>query len=185
MVVRCFFWKRANSVLEKFVIKKPPILLAPRAKVKFKANLNKLLENYYPQVDLHLAFRNKLNIGSFFRSKDEIPKMLRSRVVYKYTCKICKDFYIGKTVRTLRTRVFQHMGLSERTSAPLVKKDFSSIRLHMEEHGDEVDPDQFEILDYGGGEVDLLILETLWSNEQSPKISRKGSSLILCSVDVN
>ena len=114
-----------------------------------------------------------------FQLKDRIPTMQRSRVVYKYTCGICRDTYIGKTMRRLATRVSEHRGRSERTGRASDCPPFSAIRQHMESHGSLVDPECFQIVTSSNGDINLKILETLAIHQQKPKICSQESSLIL------
>ena len=41
--------------------------------------------------------------------KDSVPRELRSRVIYKFTCACCNACYIGETGRHFSTRVREHL----------------------------------------------------------------------------
>ena len=186
-----FFWNKANTMIGRLYAPSPPIPTVEKAKVfipldyygrisdKFRVTVTKLVGDIYPQIKLHLAFRNRNTIGSMFQLKDRIPTMQRSRVVYKYTCGICRDTYIGKTMRRLATRVSEHRGRSERTGRASDCPPFSAIRQHMESHGSLVDPECFQIVTSSNGDINLKILETLAIHQQKPKICSQESSLIL------
>jgi len=44
--------------------------------------------------------------------KPPVPKLLRSRVVYKITCPGCESSYVGQTVRHLKTRLAEHKNIN-------------------------------------------------------------------------
>ena len=48
--------------------------------------------------------------------KDQIPKMMKSYVVYQFNCPSCNDSYIGKTERNLCIRTEEH-ACSDKESA--------------------------------------------------------------------
>ena len=45
------------------------------------------------------------------RSKDPLPVLLRSGVVYRIPCKDCNTSYVGQTLRTLDRRIKEHQRL--------------------------------------------------------------------------
>ena len=186
-----FFWKKANTIINRLYSPVPRLPTVEKAKVfipldyygpvsdKLRSALTKLVTEYHPYINLHLAFRNRNTIGSFFQIKNPIPLMQRSRVVYKYTCGICSDTYIGKTMRRLATRVSEHRGISDRTDKPLACPPFSAIREHMQQHNVAVDPRCFKILATSTNDTNLKILETIATHQMKPEISTKESSMIV------
>ena len=57
-------------------------------------------------------FCNNLDIKlikNLFSVNDTIPKTLRSRVVYKFSCAGCSACYVGETNRHLATYVHEHL----------------------------------------------------------------------------
>ena len=48
--------------------------------------------------------------------KDQIPKLMKSYVVYQFNCPSCNDSYIGKTERNLCIRTEEH-ACSDKESA--------------------------------------------------------------------
>ena len=145
---------------------------AGQVSTKFQTSFTNLINKFYPQVSLQFAFKSKHRIGSYFRYKDIVPKSMRARVVYKYTCKICKDFYVGKCLRDLDSRITEHRGLSSRNH-------YSAIRDHMNIHQEHVDPDCFTILSQADNDLDLKILETLFAHDLKPAICKQPTSLSL------
>jgi hypothetical protein len=47
-------------------------------------------------------------ISKYFPLKDPIPKLLKSKVVYKLKCSDCEATYIGKTMRHAKKRLQEH-----------------------------------------------------------------------------
>ena len=47
-----------------------------------KLEIQTLIKRFYPQINLHLSFKNDFSIGSLFSYKDRIPSSMRSNVVY-------------------------------------------------------------------------------------------------------
>ena len=102
------FWNQCNRVLTNFYQKKEKIPTVPHAILHhsvqyygpitdmYKVKIKSLVSSYYPQLKLRLGHSNNLTVGSFFKLKDNIPKEMRSGVVYKYSCEACKASYIGK-----------------------------------------------------------------------------------------
>ena len=47
--------------------------------------------------------------ANMFNTKDVIPNLLRSSVIYQYSCDKCQNLYIGRTSRHLGKRIREHM----------------------------------------------------------------------------
>ena len=188
-----FFWSRANRIINKLYVKRPGIPFVPCAKVyipldyfgtvsdKYSKLFKELVKRFYPQVDIQFAFRNRNTIGSYFRVKDCIPLRLRTGVVYKFTCGVCNDSYIGKTIQHLDSRISQHMGVSEYTYKVTQSSMNlqSSIRDHMKVHNMGVDPNSFSIMTQANSDLDLKVYETLFSHMLKPEICKNETSLTL------
>ena len=121
-----------NAQIEKFLSKRldfqPAISSASRKPLYFVLpyyghksvllvkQLTNLISDFFPHVNAKLILTNKHQIGSYLGYKDKIPKMLRSSIVYQYSCpQDCGSAYIGSSIRTLQTRVTEHSGVSCRT----------------------------------------------------------------------
>lgn len=143
---------------------------------KLEKELTTLIERYFPQINLKIAFINNFKIGSLFRSKDVLPVRMRSNIIYKYQCGDCLDSYIGLTSKTARFRWSQHLGISFRTLRPLVKIDFSPARKHAEDNNHSIDFNNFSILDYAKNNMDLKILESLHIHATKPSLNTATTS---------
>ena len=135
--------------------------------------------DFYPQVSLRTVFTSSETIGNHFHFKDKISKHCTANIVYKYTCELCKEFYIGKTCRQLRNRIREHSGLTVRTGKPCAAgcESFSEVRNHCrKEHNSEVNPDCFDILARLRYEDDLELLESLYQRSLKPQIINNNNN---------
>ena len=77
-----------------------------------KKQLPLLINKYFPQIDFSCIFVNKNIVSSFFPFKDQIPLMMSSNIIYKYSCGQCQSSYIGETNRHFISRICEHKGIS-------------------------------------------------------------------------
>ena len=134
---------------------------------------------YYPHVEIRTVFRKVESLGTVFRYKDALPEVRSSCLIYKYTCDGCNAFYIGKTWRTFWMRICEHKGISFRTGKELSVKVFSEIRNHhQEEHKNEVNIENFEILDKVSSKCSLNIWWYYIKNALSPALALKSNQLL-------
>ena len=62
---------------------------------------------------VRVVFR-PFNAQSYFSLKSKVPEILRSGVIYKYTCLVDPNIsYIGKTKRRLIRRIQEHGSLQD------------------------------------------------------------------------
>ena len=136
----------------------------------------KVLTDFYPYLDPRVVLRNTFTIGSMFRFKDRVPKACCSGIVYKYCCSSCGESYIGSTNVRLKTRVCQHMGISDRTGNMVQTPTSSSVRDHSLQCGTAFSLSDFNILDRIHSVYDLRLLESLYIFKQKPALNGKGSA---------
>ena len=101
------------------VPKKELFLVLPylgKVSLQTRTRLIKLFRNKLPSCQLKVVFKSSLTLGSLLSYKDQIPKVLQSGVVYKSSCNSCNAIYIGKTIRHLKVRASEHLGISHLTS---------------------------------------------------------------------
>ena len=67
-----------------------------------------LTQRFCNNLDIKLVFA-PYKIKNLFSVKDAIPKTLRSRVVYKFSCASCSACYVGETNQHLATHVHEHL----------------------------------------------------------------------------
>ena len=145
-----------------------------------KKELNSSLSKLYPYVKFHFVFKNPLTIGSLFRFKDSLRELMRSSVVYSFTCPGCNSgMYIGCTNRLLKVRIDSHMGRSHRTGNLLNKKDESAVRTHCQGCRQTFKYEDFKIIGQATNKQALLFLESLHIKQLSPNLNNTSSSIPL------
>ena len=142
-----------------------------------KVQLSKLVHRFYPQLNLVLIFKNNFSVGSFFKFKDTIPRMLCSSVVYKFSCAQCNATYCGETVRHLQTRIAEHRGISSRTGFPLQKSN-SRILDHALTTGHDIDQNNFQIVHRPKPNI-IKIVESVVIHQIKPTLNNMDSSIPL------
>ena len=147
--------------------------------LKLQKDITDVLKAFYPYLDPRVVLRNTFTIGSLFRFKDKVPKACSSGVIDQFCCSSCGESYIGSTVVRLRTRVCQHMGVSDRTGSMLLHPVFSSIREHSLTCKSSISISDFDILQKTNSVQDLRILESLHIFKKRPKINGKNTAVPL------
>ena len=180
-----------NKFLNNIFQPLTPIPKVPKLKVYLKIpflgpqtdalvrQLKPLFNNCFPYVQFIFIPINNLKISSFFRLKDSIPMLLRSSVIYKYTCADCQSRYIGQTGLQMKIRISKHRGVSYRTNLPLTSPENSSIRTHFDDTGHNISQDGFSILGSATDLLDRRIIETLHINSVHPELNTDTSSINL------
>ena len=144
---------------------------------KFLSVLSHIIRKHFNCRIPKLVFRNPRTIGSLFRYKDSIPELMRSMVVYKYTCPRCNlGTYLGSTKRMLKVRIDSHRGISHRTGSSLSKKEFSNIREHATKCKSLISYKNFEIVAQANDETSLLLTESLTIKQLVPTLNSQSSS---------
>ena len=150
--------------------------------VAFKKELSSLLTRFYPLVDVKIIFHSPVKIGNLFKFKDTLLPLMRSNIVYSFTCPNCSSGtkqYIGCTERTLKVRIDGHRGVSYRTQTPLTSKESSAIRDHCMKCKINLSYNDFKILLPSKSKYSLLILESLLIKSLNPSLNSDQSSIPL------
>ena len=138
------------------------------------------LEQLYPYLNFQFVFKNPPTINSLFKFKDSLPELMRSSVVYKFSCPKCNlGRYIGCTNRMLRVRIDSHRGVSHRTGVSLSRKEFSAIRDHTNSCHHVIQYTDFKILSQASNSQSLQYLESLLIKQLSPSLNSSASSVPL------
>ena len=97
-----------------------------------KKQLTEIFRTCLKNIKLNVVFRSSSRIRNAFRFKDQIPKYMNSKVIYKFKYNIFNDAYIGETKHHFLTREYEHLGKSIRTEINLkyTEKDVTAIRKH-------------------------------------------------------
>ena len=145
-----------------------------------KKELTSTLSKLYPYVKFHFIFKNPLTISSLFRFKDSLRELMRSSVVYLFTCPGCNTgTYIGCTNRLLKVRIDSHMGRSHRTGNTLNKKEESAVRAHCQGCRQTIQYQDFKIIGQANNKQALLFLESLYIKQLTPTLNNSTSSIPL------
>ena len=180
-----------NKFLSKILDPPPIILTAPTLKLylkipflgKLSSHLHKdlfsLFQKHLPQCKPLFIPHNPTAIQSFFSYKDTIPVHCRSSLVYKYTCGVCNDTYIGQTGLHFHQRICKHRGISYRTDRPLTNPEYSAVREHSHTLDHPINNHNFTILKYTRTELQRKILESIYIKQLQPTLNSNSSSLPL------
>ena len=90
-------------------------------------------------------FKTPRFIENFFSFKDKTEHDLRSKIVYKIKCRDVE--YIGKTVRNLKTRFYEH------------NQGQTGYSHHANSMGHEIDWNNIEIINVAKTDRQLLLKE--------------------------
>lgn len=133
----------------------------------FAKRLKELVSSTYSKVDFNVAFKTPNEIGKLFPFKDRTLKREdQTLVVYKITCKECKQSYIGKTKRSLSTRIKEHQNTTS-----------SACFRHAQDNpGHHMDYDNVEILDSADSDFKLQIKELLHILKRKPALNKQLNS---------
>ena len=104
-----------------------------------QSKIRRFVNRYWNDLVIRLAFTT-FKLRKLFSVKDSVPRELRSRVIYKFTCACCNACYIGETGRHFFTRVLEHLYLDKSSH---IFKNFKSL----ERYRQSCSADCFEILD--------------------------------------
>ena len=92
-------------------------------------------------------------------------------LVYKFTCQICNQSYIGQTARTLKARFVEHKNSLNRGD------DISALSMHASiAHSDvtlSMDSFDLEILHQGKTPLESRLIEIKMINLHKPYLNRK------------
>ena len=146
--------------------------------LRIKHNIDKLIRQCYPNVKLQFVFRSPRRLCDLFASKDRLLSLVRSNVVYKFTCSCCSATYYGKTSRNPLIRRREHLGINKlgqniKSSGP------SSIKDHICKTGHIATFEDFSILAKIDNAFDLLIYESLLIFRDRPSLNSQQSSIPL------
>ena len=137
------------------------ILYLPHLGFKFRNNLTKLFNKYYPNIKLQFVFKSPRRLSTLFAFKDCFPTLLCSSIIYKYSCSGCSTTYYGKTSRNLKIRCNEHLCIGKNGSK-LASPSQSSILDHLKHTGHTVSLEDFSVTSKTENSLDLPIHECLF-----------------------
>ena len=182
-----------RGFLDKLFIKKPVKDNVPQKEIrvvlpylgKLSANIKRNLENVISKnigcCKLKVIFSSSNRMKDRFSFKDSIPMDIRSNVIYKFTCKSCQAFYVGKTFRHFKQRVGEHIGRSHLTGSRYKTPTQTAVFDHMVLTGHEAFFEDFEIISTERSTSDFLlrIRESLLINKLKPTLNVTSDTIPL------
>ena len=125
--------------------------------------LTNIIKHFCTDIDIKLIFTT-FKIKNIFSFKDPIPDLIKSMVVYQFTCAGCNSRYIGETSRHLTTRIREHTTTDKNShiyrhflNSPTCKNHYS--------------PSCFKIIDSADTSFSLKIKEALHINKINPELN--------------
>ena len=151
------------------------------ASIRLKRKLIKLVHSFRPEIKLMVIFSNKNRLHNGFNYKDRLPNDIRSLLLYKFTCGICTNTYVGKTKRHNIVRRHEHLGISVLSGKPLKynTQNCTAIRKHINDSNHQCNSDSFEIVGSATNDFYLKIKESLLILKEQPTLNVAGDSLPL------
>ena len=135
----------------------------------------------FPQIDLKIVLTNKRTIGSLFPTKERLPDLMCSNVIYHYKCESenCESSYVGSTARALYDRICEHEGISNRTGNKLSSLKHSSIREHAQHRNHPIRQESFRIIGRSSEDENLRLLESVYIKHLKPTLNNTESAVPL------
>ena len=159
-------------------------LLSCRSSESTSFQIRKKLQNLFndklTSCNLKIVFTSSVRVKSFFTFKDKLPKMLLSRLVYKYKCGGCNATYYGKTKHHFKVRICEHLGISHATGKK-AKTDNNKLTTIQEHLCCNYPPsyEDFSVLTREINDFKLKIMESLLIAHDKPCLNKADSSLPL------
>ena len=134
---------------------------------KAAEELKKLVNIYYDDIDLNVAFKAPKTIRDYFPYKDKVTDILeKSLVVYHIKCKDCANDYIGETKRTFKKRLAEHRN----------PKSESALSKHHQATNHTIDFENAQIIDSAENNKMLKIKELLHILKKQPTLNKQLNS---------
>ena len=129
-----------------------------------KRKIQKLVSRFCNvNIKINLVF-DTCKIGSFFSTKDAVPKCFKSSVIYKFCCQECNSCYVGRTHKYFITRLNEHLGTDKSSS---VYKHLNTNRNCKLKNN----PSSFSILDYAKTDYELALKEAMYIKWENPSLN--------------
>ena len=146
-----------------------------------KKQLTEIFQTCQKNIKLNVVFRSSNRICNAFRFKDQIPKYMSSKVIYKFKCNISNDVYIGETKHHFLVHECEHLGKSILTEKNLkyTKKDATAIRKHCHNHGHTADTSCFSLVGNAANKYHLRLKESLLILKMKPSLNVAKESMPL------
>ena len=130
-----------------------------------QSKIRRFVNRFCNDLSIKLVFTT-FKLRNLFSVKDSVPRELRPRVSYKFSCACCNACYIGETGRHFPIRVREH--LSSDKSSHIFKHLLSSDRCRQ-----SCSTDGFEILDSAPTKFQLKLKEAMHINWEKPNLDQQ------------
>ena len=124
-----------------------------------------LIKQYCSNLTIKLAF-GSFKVKNLIKVKDSVPRSLRSRVVYKFTCAGYNSVYVGETCRHISTRVREYLCTDKNSH---VYKHLHSYKTCK----DSCDESCFKVIDSAKTYYQLKIKEALHILWEGPNLNKQ------------
>ena len=183
--------KCIKEFLDKILTPKPVVSTVPKKdliialpylgklSLQIRTRINRIMKNKLPHCNAQFVFQTKCKINNFFTSKDKIPSVLRSGIVYKFQCGSCNATYYGKTKRHFKVRMCEHLGISALTGKRVKEDDDPAIKEHLLFCNHTPDFEDFLILATNNNDFKVMLTESLLINRNHPPLNKNKQSLPL------
>ena len=167
------------NVPKRNVFVKLPFLGSPSFQIGKK--LQKLFSDKLKSCNLKIVFTSPVRVKSFFTFKDKLPKMLLSRLVYKYKCGGCNATYYRKTKYVLKVQIYEHLGISYPTGekVKIENNKLTVIQEHLLCCNCCTSFEDLSILTRESNDFKLKIIESLLIALDKPIFNKAGYSFLL------
>ena len=136
-----------------------------KSSLLFSRQIRKLIKRQHDQ-DIRVVY-NTTKVADSFKLKDDSPKELLSKVVYRFKCLSDSDTqYIGYTNRPLRERVMEHL-----TKGNSAISDHIAACKECNDRGVKIN--NFEILRKCRSKADTPIFEAILIRKFNPSLNRQ------------
>ena len=150
--------------------------------LEIRNRLRKYTKKYVKDCDLKIIFRSQRRLKSLFRFKDTLPQCFQSCVLYRFTCRVCNDSYIGKTERHCHVRWCEHLKITpiERRASKNLNKP-TAVHNHITSSTHQASLEDFEIIGHERSGIDyfLQIKESLLIKKFKTKLNENVQSIPL------
>ena len=124
-----------------------------------------LIKKYCSNLTIKLAF-GSFKVKNLIKVKDSVPRSLRSRVVYKFTCAGCTSVYVGETCRHISTRVREHLCTDKNSHVYKHLQSYKTCK-------DSCDESCFKVIDSAKTYHQLKIKEALHILWEGPNLNKQ------------
>ena len=124
-----------------------------------------LIKKYCSNLTIKLAF-GSFKVKNLIKVKDSVPRSLRSRVVYKFTCAGCNSVYVGETCRHISTRVREHLCTDKNSHVYKHLQSYKTCK-------DSCDESCFKVIDSAKTYHQLKIKEALHILWEGPNLNKQ------------